>query len=63
MKILVQIMTASVTSDICGGLVKHFYDSDERVPRFSSECTVAFMVSVLTCTYNFIMYPKYFQPT
>jgi hypothetical protein len=63
MKPLVQIMTASVTSDICGGLVKHFYDSDKRVPRFSSECNLAFMVSVLTCTYNFATYLKYFQPT
>jgi len=63
MKLLVQIMTASVTSDICGGLVKHFYDSVKRVPRYSSVCTLAFMVSVLTCTYNFTTDLKYFQPT
>ena len=58
MKLLVHIVTSSVTSDICGGLVKHFYDSDKRVPRYSSECTLAFMVSVLTCTYNFFTYLK-----
>jgi hypothetical protein len=63
MKILVQIIPASVTSDICGGLVKHFYDSEEQVPRFRRECTVTVMVAVLSCTYNFIMYPAYFQLT
>jgi hypothetical protein len=34
------VSTTSVTSDICGGLVKHIHDLQERVPRFISKCNI-----------------------
>jgi hypothetical protein len=42
MKILVQNIPASVTGDICGGSVKHIYNLEKGVPRFSSKCNINF---------------------
>jgi hypothetical protein len=61
MEIIVQNILPSVTSDICGGSVKHtIYKSEFHVS--SANVALISMVWVFIYTFSFTVYAIYFHP-